>query len=86
MLYEVITYLDRFKAGLCGAGIEVLDIILPDGETFKDWRTLGRIFDALMDNACERSTTLIALGGGVVGDMTGFAAACYQRGAPFILV
>lgn len=79
-------YLDEFKGRLRGAGIDVLDILLPDGESFKDWRTLNKIFDALVENSCERSTTLIALGGGVVGDMTGFAAACYQRGAPFIQV
>jgi len=79
-------YLEPFKASLRDAGIDVLDIVLPDGESFKTWQTLNRIFDALVDNACERSTTLIALGGGVVGDMTGFAAACYQRGAPFIQV
>ncbi len=79
-------YLDRFKESLRGAGIDSLDIILPDGENFKNWQTLNRIFDALVENSCERSTTLIALGGGVVGDMTGFAAACYQRGVPFIQV
>lgn len=79
-------YLDRFNETLRGAGIDVLDIILPDGENFKNWQTLNGIFDALVENSCERSTTLIALGGGVVGDMTGFAAACYQRGAPFIQV
>ena len=79
-------YLDKFKQGLCRAGVDALHIILPDGEKFKDWQTLNRIFDALIENSCERSTTLIALGGGVVGDMTGFAAACYQRGAPFIQI
>ena len=79
-------YLDGFKGRLREAGIDVLDILLPDGESFKDWQTLNKIFDVLVENSCERSTTLIALGGGVVGDMTGFAAACYQRGAPFIQV
>lgn len=79
-------YLEKFKGTLRGAGVDVLDIVLPDGEKFKDWQTLNKIFDALVGTSCERSTTLIALGGGVVGDMTGFAAACYQRGAPFIQV
>ena len=61
-------------------------MVLPDGERFKDWRTLNSIFDGLLERRCERSTTLIALGGGVVGDITGFAAACFQRGMPFIQV
>lgn len=77
-------YLPRLAAQLRGAGVEVAEIILPDGERFKNWQTLNSIFDVLLERACERSTTLIALGGGVVGDMTGFAAACYQRGMPFI--
>lgn len=79
-------YLARVADGLRAAGVEVIEIVLPDGEAFKDWPTLNLIFDALLAHRCERSTTLIALGGGVVGDMTGFAAACYQRGAPFIQV
>ncbi len=61
-------------------------VVLPDGEAHKDWETLNRIFDMLLAERCERSTTLVALGGGVVGDMGGFAAACYQRGMPFIQV
>jgi 3-dehydroquinate synthase len=68
------------------AGIETTSIILPDGEIYKNWETLNLIFDQLLERRCERSTTLIALGGGVVGDMTGFAAACYQRGMPFVQV
>ena len=79
-------YLSEFVQGLRSAGVEVLEIVLSDGEQHKDWATLSKIFDVLLANACERSTTLIALGGGVVGDMTGFAAACYQRGAPFIQI
>ncbi len=79
-------YLQRFTKPLRDAGIEVAEIILPDGEQFKNWQTLNTIFDVLLERRCERSTTLIALGGGVVGDMTGFAAACYQRGMPFIQV
>ena len=79
-------YLQRFAKPLRDAGVDVVEIILPDGERFKNWQTLNSIFDVLLERCCERSTTLIALGGGVVGDMTGFAAACYQRGMPFIQV
>lgn len=64
----------------------VLQVILPDGEVHKDWPTLQLIFDALLANGCDRKTVLFALGGGVVGDMTGFAAACYMRGVPFVQV
>ena len=64
----------------------VIVVTLPDGEEHKDLITLNAIFDALLENRHNRTTTLIALGGGVVGDMTGFAAACYQRGVPFIQV
>ncbi|MDO9358679.1 MAG: 3-dehydroquinate synthase [Polaromonas sp.] len=64
----------------------VLLVNLPDGEVHKDWATLQLIFDALLENGCDRKTVLFALGGGVVGDMTGFAAACYMRGVPFVQV
>jgi len=64
----------------------VHEVLLPDGEAFKNWETLQHIFDALLSNACDRKTVLFALGGGVVGDMTGFAAACYMRGVPFVQV
>lgn len=77
-------YLERLTQQLQGAGVDVAQVVLPDGERYKDWQTLNTIFDVLLERRCERSTTLIALGGGVVGDMTGFAAACYQRGMPFI--
>jgi len=66
------------------AQVEVIE--LPDGEAHKDWATLNLIFDALLASACDRRTTLFALGGGVVGDMTGFAAACYMRGVPYVHV
>ncbi|RZL56978.1 MAG: 3-dehydroquinate synthase [Variovorax sp.] len=59
---------------------------LPDGEAHKDWPTLNLIFDALLERASDRKTVLFALGGGVVGDMTGFAAASYMRGVPFVQV
>ena len=79
-------YLDAFVAGLRAQGLQVTTIVLPDGEAHKDWPTLNLIFDGLLAARCDRSTTLIALGGGVVGDMVGFAAATYQRGVPFIQV
>ena len=79
-------YLERLTATLTAAGVAVHPIVLPDGEAYKNWETLNLIFDALLTWRAERKTTLIALGGGVVGDMTGFAAACYQRGMPFIQI
>lgn len=79
-------YLETLSETLAGAGVEVIPIILPDGEQYKNWETLNQIFDALLTHRAERKTTLIALGGGVIGDLTGFAAACYQRGVPFIQV
>ena len=77
-------YLDA--ATRCFPGKQVDHVVLPDGEEFKDWQTLNKIFDALLEQRHTRKTTLVALGGGVVGDMTGFAAACYQRGVPFIQI
>ncbi|AMM23878.1 3-dehydroquinate synthase [Variovorax sp. PAMC 28711] len=68
----------RFRA------VHVLE--LPDGEVYKDWATLNLIFDALLRHGADRKTVLFALGGGVVGDMTGFAAASYMRGVPFVQV
>lgn len=61
-------------------------LVLPDGEAHKNWQTLNLIFDALLENRCDRRTVLFALGGGVVGDMTGFAAASFMRGVPFVQV
>jgi 3-dehydroquinate synthase len=79
-------YLAPFQQALESKGIAVIPVVLPDGEQYKTWETLNLIFDALLGAHCERSTTLIALGGGVIGDMGGFAASCYQRGMPFIQV
>lgn len=79
-------YLDVLRSTLQKGAISVLPVILPDGEKYKTWETLNLIFDALIGGHCERNTTLIALGGGVIGDMGGFAAACYQRGMPFIQI
>ncbi|MDN0084107.1 3-dehydroquinate synthase [Crenobacter sp. SG2305] len=79
-------YLTRLEKNLNAAGVRTISVVLPDGEEHKTWESLNLIFDALLANRAERKTTLIALGGGVIGDMTGFAAACYQRGAPFIQI
>ncbi len=79
-------YLDRLTATLKAAGKHVTQIILPDGEEEKNWASLMKVFDVLLAEKCDRKTTLIALGGGVIGDMTGFAAAAYMRGVPFIQV
>ena len=77
-------YLERLLRTL--GDRQVSSIVLPDGEAHKNWETLQLIFDGLLQDRHDRKTTLIALGGGVVGDMGGFAAACYQRGVDFIQV
>ncbi len=79
-------YLDVIAEPLKAAGVSVIPIILPDGEAYKNSDILNLIYDALLKNRCERTTTLIALGGGVIGDLTGYAAATYLRGVPFIQV
>ena len=79
-------YLERVTRVLAHEDIEVVRIIVPDGEEHKDWRALNGIFDALLEQRCARDTTLIALGGGVIGDLAGFAAATYQRGVPFVQI
>jgi len=79
-------YLETLSNALQAAGVTVIPIILPDGEAYKNSETLNLIYDALLQNRCERSTTLIALGGGVIGDLTGYAAATYLRGVPFIQI
>ncbi len=79
-------YLSTLQQALEQAGVQVLPVVLPDGEVYKTWESLNLIFDALLQHRCERKTTLIALGGGVIGDLTGFAAACYLRGVPFIQI
>ncbi|MDX1757564.1 MAG: 3-dehydroquinate synthase [Marinobacter sp.] len=83
---ETVAPLYLAAAERCFPGKNVDHVVLPDGEKFKDWQTLNLIFDALLERRHTRKTTLVALGGGVVGDMTGFAAACYQRGVPFIQI
>ena len=77
-------YLDDVMSALTDYQVDT--VILPDGEKYKDLDTLNMIFDELLDRRHNRTTTLIALGGGVIGDMTGFAAATYQRGVNFIQV
>ncbi|ACR27505.1 3-dehydroquinate synthase [Burkholderia glumae] len=79
-------YGDALRAALAPLGKQVDTVVLPDGESYKQWETLNLIFDGLLGSRADRRTTLVALGGGVVGDMTGFAAACYMRGVPFIQV
>jgi 3-dehydroquinate synthase len=79
-------YLDALLTLLKQNGIKAFPIILPDGEIYKNQETLNLIYDALLREKCERTTTLIALGGGVIGDMTGYAAATYLRGVPFIQI
>ena len=79
-------YLPPLKRALEARGVSVVVVTLPDGEEHKTWETLNRIFDELIEHRCERGTALIALGGGVVGDLAGFAAAVYQRGVPYIQV
>lgn len=79
-------YLEKLQRTLQSIGISSVTIILPDGEAYKNSDTLNLIYDGLLTNRCERSTPLIALGGGVIGDMTGYAAATYLRGVPFIQI
>lgn len=79
-------YLEMLTKTLQAVGVTVIPIVLPDGEAYKNAATLNTIYDVLLQNRCERSTTLIALGGGVIGDLTGYAAATYLRGVPFIQI
>ena len=77
-------YLEKTRYGL--RDFDCASVILPDGEEYKNLDILNQIFDALLENRFNRQCTLVALGGGVVGDMTGFAAASYQRGVDFIQI
>ncbi len=79
-------YLARLTAMLEAAGKQCFAVVLPDGEEEKNADNLMQIFTALLQHKCDRKTTLVALGGGVIGDMTGFAAATYMRGVPFVQV
>jgi len=79
-------YLEKLQQNLRSIDVSSEAIILPDGEEYKNAATLNTIYDALLGNRCERNTPLIALGGGVIGDMTGYAAATYLRGVPFVQI
>ena len=79
-------YAERLRGALAGKYPSIHMVILPDGEAYKTWATLNQIFDALLAHGCDRKTVIYALGGGVIGDMAGFAAASYMRGVPFVQV
>ena len=79
-------HVERVEGALARAGARATRIVLPDGEANKDWKHLDRIFAALLESGADRRTVLVAVGGGVVGDMAGFAAATYQRGVDYIQV
>ena len=79
-------YAASLKQALASQYDRVEVCVLPDGEEHKNWQTLQMIFDHLVDDGADRRTVVFALGGGVVGDMTGFAAACYMRGVPFVQI
>jgi len=79
-------YLERLQQTLQALEVSSVPVILPDGEAYKNSAALNLIYDALLTNRCERTTPLIALGGGVIGDMTGYAAATFLRGVPFIQI
>ncbi|WP_420213880.1 bifunctional shikimate kinase/3-dehydroquinate synthase AroKB [Janthinobacterium fluminis] len=79
-------YLAPLRQALAAAGKEVISIVLPDGEEHKNWASLMQIFDTLLAHKCDRKTTLVALGGGVIGDLTGYAAASYMRGIDFVQI
>jgi 3-dehydroquinate synthase len=79
-------YAGPLRAALGRHHARVGVVELPDGEAHKDWAALNQVFDALLGVGSDRKTVLYALGGGVVGDITGFAAACYMRGVPFVQV
>jgi shikimate kinase / 3-dehydroquinate synthase len=79
-------YLAQVRKLLLDAGKQVTEIVLPDGEEEKTWASLMKVFDVLLADKCDRKTTMVALGGGVIGDLTGFAAASYMRGVPFVQI
>lgn len=79
-------YAARVEKTLAAAGARTFTLALPDGEAHKDWRSLDRLFEGLLARGADRKTVIVAVGGGVVGDIAGFAAATYQRGVPFIQV
>lgn len=79
-------YGEPLRAALAHTGKPVIEVVLPDGEAHKTWQSLNMVFDHLLQNGLDRKAVLVAFGGGVIGDMGGFAAACYMRGIRFIQV
>ena len=79
-------YGDRVRRALGCSKKPVIEVVLPDGETHKNWESLNKIFDVLLQNGLDRKAVLVAFGGGVIGDMGGFAAACYMRGIRYVQV
>lgn len=79
-------YGDRVRQALARSGKLVVEVVLPDGEAHKTWQSLNTIFDHLLQHSLDRKAVLVAFGGGVIGDMGGFAAACYMRGIRFVQV
>jgi len=79
-------YAARVEQTLAAAGARSFTLVLPDGEAHKDWRSLDRLYEGLLAHGADRKTVIVAVGGGVVGDIAGFAAATYQRGVPFLQV
>lgn len=79
-------YGEPVRSALARTGKPVTEVILPDGEAHKTWQSLNKIFDQLLQMGLDRKSVLVAVGGGVIGDMGGFAAACYMRGIRFIQV
>jgi len=76
--------IDALKAA--DAKLQVDSVVLPDGEEYKNMETLAKVWDTALEARLDRGSTFLALGGGVIGDMTGFAAAAYQRGVHFVQV
>ena len=79
-------YLDRVQQALAQAGAQSIPVLVDDGERAKSWSVLDRVFDAMLAARLGRDGCVVALGGGVIGDLAGFAAAVYQRGIPFLQV
>ena len=79
-------YLDSVRQALGRAGFEALAILVDDGEQYKELKTLGSIYDRLIDAPFEPQSCILALGGGVIGDLAGFAAATYLRGVPYVQI
>ena len=77
-------FLPRVRDAVAALGKQALEVVLPDGEAYKTAASLDKIYSAMLSANCDRKTTIIALGGGVIGDVAGYAAATYQRGIPFI--